>query len=95
MTHDHNACPAIYMASYDSKVTLKSTFNLVSAIGGMLAGVQNVFLAPRHAKSIKLPIIVSAKAHLGGWYGTFTIQRSEPNGSIPDVYTFSADRHNR
>ena len=44
---DCNACAAVLMASYDSKVTLKSTFNLVSAAGGMLAGAQNAFFLPR------------------------------------------------
>ena len=54
MTHGHNTRPAIFMASNDSKVAFKSTFDLTSAAGGMQAGAQNMFLAPRHAKKYQM-----------------------------------------
>ena len=57
MTQGLNACPALFMASYDFEVPFKSIFNLVLAAGGMLAGAQSQILAPGHAKTIKWSII--------------------------------------
>ena len=51
-------CPAILMASYVLKISFKkSIFNLVSAVGDMLAGAWSHILASGHVKSIKLTIL--------------------------------------
>ena len=52
-----NVCPALFMALYVFKMSLKSIFNLVSAAGDMLAGAQSQNSFPRHVKSIKLTTI--------------------------------------
>jgi hypothetical protein len=41
-------------ASYDFQMSLKSIFNLVLAVGDMLAGAQSQIVAAGHAKCIKL-----------------------------------------
>jgi hypothetical protein len=52
--HAHCAWPTIILASYILKVSLKSLFNLISAAGDMLTGVQSQIMAAGHVKCIKL-----------------------------------------